>query len=483
MRKSIITPIFALKIFALLLAAVAATYFPILNNALVSDDYFFINRTAAMPFSEIWRVFTVLLILLRPLPILLWWVQTRMFGGEGLPSHLIDITLHTGAAWMLFLLMATFGCTRRTAIFSALLFALAPIGPDAVTWSAARMDTMALMFVLLAVFLYLKYIQNRSLWTLAGSLLAAAAALFSKEEAIILVVLMPVVEVIFGRRSGARTAAMRQFPFFLVFTGYLILRLALLGGAGGYANLVGMPRLRATAVSLSTFLSPLNNQIFSRASIVAFGMITGAAAALSLILVARNWRRAPVPSRRLWLFFTIFTVLSVLPVFWFFFVKGLNHGMQDSRFLYFPTASFVAMTLTGLSEFGPRTRPWRTGLTVLLVLGTLAAVWGVRGNNQLWEHASDVTTTVSNETYRLVPDPPAGSSFYYDGINGGLGIHIFGNNLQELIRWKFDRNDLRVSRLEPDIDSRRDAPIYFFSFDMNAEAGRLALTSTLPPLE
>ena len=50
----------------MLLAIALAGYFTILNNSLVSDDYFYVNYTSAMPVSELWRIFTMLLLVLRP---------------------------------------------------------------------------------------------------------------------------------------------------------------------------------------------------------------------------------------------------------------------------------------------------------------------------------------------------------------------------------------------------------------------------------
>lgn len=490
--------------FPIIFAATLAAYFPILNNALLSDDYYFAIRTAAMPLSETWGLFTILPNLVRPLPVLVWWFQIHLFGGEGLPSHLIDIILHAGAGWALFMLISRHGGAIRTAIFSALLFVMAPVGPDAVAWSAARMDTMALLFVLLALFLYLNYLKSRNAYAYAGSLLAAAAALLSKEAALVLIGLMPAAEIIFGgklprargnpsslRSNGGvrslflnprlRTAVLRQLPFFLLFLAYFITRLALFGGIGGYTDVIGAPRLTAAAMSTWTLLSPLNSLVFSRITITVFGLMTAGIWATSTFFVLKNWRRTVSGPRRVWLLFTVFSAISTGPIFWFFFVVGLDHSMQDSRFLYIPTASLIAMTVTGLLEFGPRRGLWQKGITLVLALAAIASLWGVRGNNRLWVHASSVATTVSNETQRLVPDPPLNSSFYYQGIDYGLGVHIFGNNLQGLIRWKYGRDDLRVSRLEPEIDSRRDAPIYFFSYDLSTD--ELRLTDTLPPLK
>lgn len=485
-------------VFLLLFVVALAAYFRILNNALVSDDYFFVNGTSAMPVSELGRVFTILQMLLRPLPILLWWFQSHLFGGEGLPSHLIDITLHTGAATAFYLLLSKCGCATRTALLAAVLFVLAPAGPDAVTWSAARMDTMPLLFVLVAIILYLGYLGNGSRYAIAGSLLACGAALLSKEEAIILVFIMPATEALFGSDASPRTASAasvfggfsgdrlragigRLVPFYLVFLGYFVLRWALIGGVGGYTNLVGMPRIGATASSVWTFLSPMNNLIFSKNKIVLFGLVTITLWTLSTFLVVRNWRRTSLALRRLWLLFAFFLAVSPLPVFWFFFVVGLDHGMRDSRFFYFSSLPFIAMIVTGLLEFGGKSRIWRNCITILLLLSALACFWVLQGNNRLWEHASTVVTTVSDETVRIIPDPPLNTSFYYKGLDDGLGVHIFGTNLQELIRWKYGRRDLRVSRLEPELDGRRDAPVYFFTYDDSTD--ELRQTSMLPALD
>ncbi len=64
-----------------------------------------------------------------------------------------------------------------------MLFAAHPVHTEAVVWAKARAEMLALLFIVLAVLLYLRYARSapsgRSVYLLVGSMAAGAGAMCS----------------------------------------------------------------------------------------------------------------------------------------------------------------------------------------------------------------------------------------------------------------------------------------------------------------
>lgn len=150
----------------------------------------------------------------RPLPCLTfglnWYIgQDNVFG-----YHVVNIFIHILTAWFLFLTLHLllkihykndknvsphfFLCS---ALLGALLWALAPIQTQAVTYIVQRMAAMAAMFSIIGIYTYLRGRTSSSLKEkyicFALCLLSFCAALGSKENAILLPISLFLIEVSF----------------------------------------------------------------------------------------------------------------------------------------------------------------------------------------------------------------------------------------------------------------------------------------------
>ena len=142
--------LYGLLVFMVLAVTAICAYWSILNNTLLGDDFSEINRLFQMPASELWRLFEVNApAFVRPIPYFLFWFQYRFFGLEGLPSHLINVGLHTGSAFFLYWFLSRNSLSRLVSFMAALLFLLLTLAPEAVTCSAGRVDPTALLLTLL----------------------------------------------------------------------------------------------------------------------------------------------------------------------------------------------------------------------------------------------------------------------------------------------------------------------------------------------
>jgi hypothetical protein len=443
-----------------LLVASFAGYWSILNNTFVSDDFWNTEKSGEVPISHFWRLLDVQSpTFMRPLAYLTWWVHYNLFGFDAWPGHIFNVALHGGSAIVLFLLLKRLGGSQVTAFLVALLFAVTPIAPEAVTWIGGRPDVMALFFVLLSLLLYAAALQNGSRGFFAGAMVAAAAALLSKENAIILLVLIPLLELLYRRRTR-RQAVARLSVFAALLAAYAVLRFIALGGVGGYAGapLFGVATLESVKVTAGTMLAPFNSFLFPSSTIHAVLLYTGALLLISLFFVAFRWRRVAAKVRRLWLFVAAFFLVSVVSAYpYTFLVKGgIRRDMDCTRFLYFSAMGLIALIVVGLLEFSRKGGGVRMALVVLVALLAPVYLWGLWRNDGPWEQAAAITYSVPLQMQALLSDPPAHTDLYFlqNLPYWSHGAYIFANGLPQALRYQYGRNDLTVRSVAAAADPR-----------------------------
>ncbi|MFA5810423.1 MAG: glycosyltransferase family 39 protein, partial [Thermoleophilia bacterium] len=377
--------LYGLLVFAALSLTAICAYWSILNNTLLGDDFSEINRLYQLPVSELWRLFEVCSpTFVRPIPFFLYWFQYRFFGLEGLPSHLINVGLHTGSAFFLYWFLTRLSISRLVSFMASLLFVLTPLAPEAVTWSDGRFDASVLFFIMLTLCLYSVTIQNKSRLAYAAALLSAAAAFLSKESGIILLILIPALDLMFTEfppggtpvenrdKTGIKKRTVRSFirvsPFFALIGFLFILRLLILGGIGGYKEVrqFGLPNLGAPAHTIMAMMAPLDQILTSRSTILLMAAFIGFFYLIAFVLVVTRWKQASGQARRIILLLIILFAASVAPTYSSFFIDGMGSYLVNSRFFYVPNLAFITLLVVALYEFGWPTRSWRTIVTVAL---------------------------------------------------------------------------------------------------------------------
>ncbi|MHB9111517.1 MAG: hypothetical protein ACYC4D_02665 [Thermoleophilia bacterium] len=446
-------------------------YISILNTAPIADDYGHLTRMDRIPTSELWRLVTLQSpTFIRPLPFLQIWIFYRIFGLEWLPSHVVNVFMHGGTAFFLYWFLKKIGISMTAAFLTATLFLLTPLAPEAVSWPAGRFDVWCLMFMIPSLGLYINSIRSGSRTAFAGSMVLALSALLSKETSMILLVLFPVLEILFvlypSRIAEWRTTicsnAFRQtvfrlLVFFFIFAAYIAMRYAIMGRLGNYRNvsLFGMPGIKTSGRTMLTLLSPLDALEVSNGVIVALRAYTGVLFAASMVFVVLRWKRASIAARRSWLFSVAFFISSLLLVFQSAFVIGISNYLNDSRFFYIPMAGFYGVLVIGLLEFSWMNRRWRAAVIISLAALIPVFTWGVHMNNQAWIYAARIGTEITDETYRLLPDPPPDSKIYIDNIPKGWGGHLLANGTIQALELKYNRRDLKFEYSHPIMDNPR----------------------------
>jgi tetratricopeptide (TPR) repeat protein len=164
--------------------------------------------------------------LYRPLPCLTfalnWYVgQDSVFG-----YHVVNLIIHILTAWYLFLTLQLLlhihykkqyppQFITGAALLAALLWALAPIQTQAVTYIVQRMASMAAMFSIIAIYAYLRgriASEKKYIWYIF-CVLAFFAALGSKENAILLLPSLALLEFSFFKHNAIKKRQVVIFTF------------------------------------------------------------------------------------------------------------------------------------------------------------------------------------------------------------------------------------------------------------------------------
>lgn len=479
------TALFIAVFLTFLFVAVAA-YSSILNNTLIGDDYFYSVKAGELSFTGLWHLFDNHPSFIRPVPSFFFWLQFKAFGVEATPYHLFNIFVHAGNAFLLFWLLLRLGMSRLTGIMSGLLFTVAPVAAEPVTWASGRYDLLSTFFILLATGLYLTSVKKNSYPFYAGALAAAFTAMFCKESAMILVIIFPVIELLYGFpgegsnqnldswQARLRASSPRLVIFYSLFAGYVALRLAILGRLGGYRDvpLLSAPDPLTATKTIWTFLSPLNSQVVSRTVIAIIGGLFLALLIVSLALVLSRWKRATRETHRAWILLLVLLIATMVPVNTQLFRFGIGHNLKDSRELYIITLLAISLMMISLFEFGWEKISWRIAAAAAIVLLLIPWTWGLRENNTLWERASVISLEILEDTRGLLPDPPPDAKLYFIGVPEWDGAYVYVTSLKHALADYYGRKDLQVmtvKQTDEDYDVNETSDGYLFVYDREIE--------------
>ncbi len=355
----------------------------------------------------------------RPFLSLSFGLDYRLWGLNPLGYHSINLILHIFNALLVFWFVLIISGNRHVALLSSLVFASHPIQTEAVSWISGRADVLFLLFYLLALIFYVKYIRDRKILLYMASLAFFICSVMSKEMAVSLPFLIILFDMYFGKRERPSSRAIRYFAYFLILQLYLFVRFSALGamGQGGYwagdfySTMLSMTKgivyyirllllpMRLCAdymtfpVSRSLTEISVLLSIFLLMSIIAIGVFL------------KRYSRA-LSFSILWFFVTLLPVTNVIPM----------RILIAERFLYLPSigyAIFLAIILVGahdyLKKFG------RTRIIIFAISLLLIFFYSTKTMDRNREWADDVAFNEAN----LKWDPLNPRAQY------GLGIEYY----------------------------------------------------------
>ena len=136
----------------------------------------------------------------RPLGMLFYWFPYQLFGLNPMLHNLFSPFLHVLTAFLFYLLLREFfGRRPLIALWCALLFLLHPIGLS--TSLASRFDLVATSFLILTIYLFLRFLATQRKGYFVCSVVSTLLAILSKEISYILPLLITLVLFTFPRRE------------------------------------------------------------------------------------------------------------------------------------------------------------------------------------------------------------------------------------------------------------------------------------------
>jgi protein O-mannosyl-transferase len=131
----------------------------------------------------------------HPLTWLSYALDVELFGVEVHALHAVNIALHLGCVWLLFLLLWRATGELWPAGFVAALFAAHPLRVESVVWIAERKDVLSLLLGLCCLHAYLSWVRRRERWRYLLVVLLHMAAVLAKPMLVTLPALMLLLDV------------------------------------------------------------------------------------------------------------------------------------------------------------------------------------------------------------------------------------------------------------------------------------------------
>jgi len=138
----------------------------------------------------------------RPLQMLSYKFDARLWGLNPFGFHLSNILLHAATGIALFFLIDALFAQRAVSFLTALFFLIHPIQTESVVYISSRADLLVALFILLSCLCYERYLVRGKKRLLAGACVFVAAALLSKEYAVIAPALLVLIHLAHEKRSS-----------------------------------------------------------------------------------------------------------------------------------------------------------------------------------------------------------------------------------------------------------------------------------------
>ena len=237
-------PVSACAPYAVLIVAVLVAYSNVYHNDFLFDDIPLIRDNK---FLTSWHYFGTLFVtqttqgggvvgpFYRPLQLLLYFFIYQAFGLSTIAFHLLNVTLHSLNACLLYVLGIRLGFQRIAVLLAALLWAIHPVQTEAVTFMSGTPEPLCGAFLLSGILVLVPDFRRRHI---PASCLLFAMALLSKETAVVFPLLA--MGLLFYRsenRWSLRTY-LQTWPFWLTTAIYFLARETVLNFNGflGFYN-------------------------------------------------------------------------------------------------------------------------------------------------------------------------------------------------------------------------------------------------------
>jgi protein O-mannosyl-transferase len=210
----------------LIVIVAAIAYFPSISGGFIWDDYLLLVDNPLVKASnglhQIWC--TAQAIDYWPATNTSFWIEWRLWGMNSTAYHVANLILHVLESLLIWIILRKLSVPG--AMLAALVFAVHPVNVESVAWIAQRKNTMAMLFFLLSILWYVKYLVG-SPGSRTWAAMPQEVEKISRKFAITFCdIVSPVQEPVLPSAHSSTSTAHRSFWYWLSLAAFL---LALLG--------------------------------------------------------------------------------------------------------------------------------------------------------------------------------------------------------------------------------------------------------------
>jgi len=385
-----VRPLFLLAAVAFIAGLGILAYANVLQGGFVWDDEVLVAKNAYIrDFSHLGNIFSENILggvkrmsaFYRPLQVLSYAFDFRIWQLNPFGYHLTNALLHVGAAAAAYFFLLALGLPRRAALWAGFFFVVHPVHTESVSYVSGRADPLVAVFIFLCLTLYIRSGSQQGLGRYLLLMVVAGAALLSKEIALLLPLMALLYHYVF--KTKVRQAGL--WSLLTVTACYLILRQAFSRHLAGEMDVTVpfLQRIPGVFVAYTQYLRLLLRPVglhmeygqprFSLAEPRALIGIVLLAGTVVLFFKAR--RKDPLLAFACgWFLLTLAPVANVFPV----------NAYMAEHWLYLPSVGvFLAagLLLDRLARKSERTRRCVYGL-----VGGFVAFFAIQtvGQNRVW---------------------------------------------------------------------------------------------------
>jgi protein O-mannosyl-transferase len=342
----------------------------------------------------------------HPLTWLTLQLDRTLYGDNAGGFHATNVLLHLASTLVLFVVLCRMTEQVWRSASVAALFALHPLNVEPVAWVAERKGTLSTLFWMLSLAAYLGYVRRPSVGRYLLIVLALLLGLMAKPVLVTLPFALLLLDYwpLDRWRSGWpwRRLVLEKVPLFVLVLGWCGIAFWTQEQIGALPSLATYPldvRILNALLSYVAYLGKLFGPIYLAAHYPHPGAAVSGGAALAaglllvlitLLMLGPGRRRPYLAVGWLWYLGTLVPMIGLVQI-------G-DHGMAD-RYAYVPMIGLFLLLTWGLADLLASAQlPQLYRVTVAGVVLTFCAVlsWFQVGywkdDQQLWEHALEVTT-------------------------------------------------------------------------------------------
>jgi protein O-mannosyl-transferase len=300
----------------------------------------------------------------------------QLFGMDAGWHHLTNVLIHAASAVLLFALLKRMTGRRWESLFVAFVFALHPLHVESVAWISERKDVLFALFWFLTTWLYLDFVEKRTLQRYLLVILAFSFGLMSKQMIVTLPFTLLLLDLWPLKRTGVRTLLWEKIPLVLLAIAASIITLLAQRKGGAVQSLASIPlaaraanAVMAYVIYIANFIWPAGLACFYPypshwpAGEVLFAALALTAMSVTVVLAFRS--RPYLAVGWFWYLGTLAPVIGLIQV---------GHQSRADRYTYVPIIGISIMLAFECARW-PALKRFIPTAAVVVCFGWLLITW------------------------------------------------------------------------------------------------------------